>query len=80
MAWRRWLPILATSAVLLHGMSACMGTSDENLNPQPLPPREPDRSTNPPPNGESAGAGDDSTATPGPFEAADAGSDGGGDL
>ncbi|MBX3204600.1 MAG: hypothetical protein KF764_05995 [Labilithrix sp.] len=38
---RRWLPLFAVSVALLHGVPACMGGSDDKLNPQPLPPGDP---------------------------------------
>ncbi len=40
---RRWLPLVAVSVALLHTVPACMSdSSDTKLNPQPLPPGDPD--------------------------------------
>lgn len=79
---RRWLSPLAIACLLVHGVLACA----ENLNPQPLPPEDPDRSTTGNPSQENGGgnspapsADDDSTDAATAADARDGG-DAGGDT
>ncbi len=80
--------MLAIGAVLLHAMPACLGGGDEKLNPQPLPPADPDDRTGVPTsddNGSTSSGGNGATPeVPGSMDAAvpadaDAATDGGGD-
>ncbi len=61
--------MLAIATVLLHGASACISDGEDKLNPQPLPPGEPDE------RGPPAQGGTDNGADPtGPFTDAGLGS------
>jgi hypothetical protein len=82
---RRWLPMLAVSFTLLHSVPACIGGGDEKLNPQPLPPGDPDKGTSEPTPGENGGStsssGGDSASAPKDASAGDVRtSDAGGDI
>ena len=65
--------MLAIGAVLLHAVPACMSSSsDEKLNPQPLPPGDPPPELGDPTGNDSTG-GSGGAAPPTPGTSSDAG-------
>ena len=80
---RRWLPVLAVSFVLAHAVNAC---SSDELNPQPLPPNDPDGRTDAPGAQQTGGSSNGSSSSSSssssgnvptsPGDASDAGDDG----
>jgi hypothetical protein len=82
MTSRHWLLVFAATCALLGGTTACVSESGgtdngDSLNPQPLPPHDPDRS--PGATGSVTGGGDESNdaPTPAPMDPAGASADAG---